>query len=52
MPIFSEIKKNEDPKTRKAREVIRKYKITSANDILSFKDELNQKMQVKARMER
>ena len=44
MLILSEIERNKDPKTRKARKVIRKYKITSANDIPSIKEELKQKM--------
>ena len=44
MLILSEIERNKDPKTRKARKVIRKYKITSANDIPSIKDELKQEM--------
>ena len=52
MSILSEIKRNKDPKTRKTRKVIRKYKITSANDIPSTKEELKQKMQVKAQRER
>ena len=30
MSILSEIERNKDPKTRKAKEVIRKYKITNA----------------------
>ena len=38
MSILSEIERNKDPKTRKARKVIRKYKITSANDIPSIKN--------------
>ena len=32
MSILSEIETNKDSKTRKARKVIRKYKITSPND--------------------
>ena len=52
MSILSEIKRNKDPKTRKTRKVIRKYKITSANDIPSTKEELKQQMQVKAQRER
>ena len=38
MSILSEIERSKDPKTRKARKVIRKYKITSANDIPSIKN--------------
>ena len=38
MSILSEIERNKDPKTRKARKAIRKYKITSANDIPSIKN--------------
>ena len=52
MSILSEIERNKDPKTRKARKVIRKYKITSTNDIRSIQEELKQKMQVKAQRER
>ena len=48
MSILSKIEGNKDPQTRKARKVIRKYKITSANDIPSIKKELKQKMKVKA----
>ena len=48
MSILSEIERNKDPKTRKARKVIRKYKIRSAIDIQSIKEELKQKIQVKA----
>ena len=47
MSILSEIERDKDPKTRKTRGVIRKYKITSANDIPSIKEELKQKMQIK-----
>ena len=36
MSILSEIEGNKDPKTRKARKVITKYKITSVNDIPSI----------------
>ena len=46
--MLSEIERNKDPNTRKARKVIRKYKITSANDIPSIKEELMQIMPVKA----
>ena len=48
MSILSEIERNKDPKTRKARKVIRKYKITKVIDIPSIKKELKQKVQVKA----
>ena len=40
MSILSEIERNKDPKTRKARKVIRKYKITRVIDIPSIKGEL------------
>ena len=40
MSILSEIERNKDPKTRKARKVIRKYKITNVIDIPSIKEEL------------
>ena len=50
--ILSEIERNKDPKTRKARNVIRKYKITNVIDIPSIKEELKQKIQVKAQRER
>ena len=36
MSILSEIERNKVPKTRKARKVIRKYKITNAVDIPSI----------------
>ena len=52
MSILSEIERNKDPKTRKARKVIRKYKITNGIDIPSIKEELKQKIQVKAQRER
>ena len=52
MSILSKIERNKDPKTRKARKVIRKYKITSAIDIPSIKEKLKQKIQVKAHRER
>ena len=52
MSIVSEIERNKDPKTRKARKVIRKYKITNGIDIPSIKEELKQKIQVKAQRER
>ena len=41
MQILSVIESNKDLKKRKAMKVIRKYKITSANDIPSIKEELN-----------
>ena len=47
MSIISEIERDKDQKTRKARGVIRKYKITNANDIPSIKEEPKQKMQIK-----
>ena len=52
MSIISEIEQNKDPKTKKARKLMRKYKITSVIDIPSIKKELKQKMQVKAQKER
>ena len=52
MSIISEIEQSKDPKTKKARKVMRKYKITSVIDIPSIKKELKQKMQVKAQKER
>ena len=52
MSILSEIERNKDPKTRKARNVIRKYKIRNAINILSIKEDLKQKIQVKAQRER
>ena len=36
MSILSETERNKVPKTRKARKVIRKYKITNAVDIPSI----------------
>ena len=48
MSVLSEIERNKDPKARKARNVIRKYKITNVINILSIKEELKQKIQVKA----
>ena len=48
MSILSEIERNKDPQTRKARKVIRKYKIRSVNDIPSIKQDLKQKLQVNA----
>ena len=52
MPIFSKLGRNKNLKTRKARKVIRKYKITNAIDIPSIKEELKQKIQVKAQRKR
>ena len=52
MSILSEIERSKAPKARKVKKVIRKYKITSANDISSIKEALKQKMQVKAQRER
>ena len=52
MLILSEIERNKDPKTRKARKVIRKYKITNVIDVPSIKEELKQKVEVKAQTER
>ena len=52
MSILSKIERNKDPKTRKARKLIGKYKITNAIDIPNIKEELKQKIQVKARRER
>ena len=52
MLVLSEIERNKDPKTRKARKVTRKYKITNAIDIPGMKQELKQKVQVKAQRER
>ena len=48
MSILSETERNKDLKRRKAKTVLRKYKITSADHIPSIKEELNSKMQVKA----
>ena len=52
MPILSEAERNKDLKRRKAKTVLRKYKITSADHIPSIKEELNSKMQVKAQRKR
>ena len=52
MSILSEIERTKDPKTRKARNVVRKYKITNVIDIPSIKEELKQKIQVKVQRER
>ena len=50
--ILSKIERNKDPNTRKARKVIRKYQIENVIDIPSIKEELKQKMEVKAMRER
>ena len=52
MSILSKIERKKDSKTRKVRKIIRKYKITSAIDIPSIKEELKQKIQVKGHRER
>ena len=52
MSILHKIERNKDPKTRKARKVRRKYKIPNFIDIPSIKEELKQKIQVKAQRER
>ena len=52
MLILSETERNKDLKRRKAKTVLRKYKITSADHIPSIKEELNSKMQVKAQRKR
>ena len=51
MSILSEIERNKDPKTRKARKVIRKYKILNVIDIPSIKEELKRKVQVRVQRE-
>ena len=51
MSILSEIERNKDPKTRKARKVIRKYKILNVIDIPSIKEELKQNVQVRVQRE-
>ena len=45
-------KKNKYPNTRKATKVVRTYKVPSAVDISSIKEELKQKIQVKLQRER
>ena len=50
--ILSEVERNKDSNTRKARNAIRKYKITDYIDIRSIKEELKQRIQAKAQMER
>ena len=52
MSILSEIERNKDPKNQKSQNVIREYKITIGIDIPSIKEELKQKIQVKAQRER
>ena len=42
MSILSEIERNKDPITRKAKKFIRKYKLTNVIDIPSIKEELKQ----------
>ena len=44
MSMLGEIEKNKEPKTRKARKVIRKYKIRNVIDIPSIKEQLKQKI--------
>ena len=51
MSILSGTERNKDPKTRKARKAIRKYKITNAINIPSIRAELEQEIQVKAQRE-
>ena len=52
MSILSEIEWNKDPKTRKARKVIRKYNITSANNIPNNKEKLKEKNARKTQREK
>ena len=40
MLILSKIKRNKDSKRRKARKIIRKYKVTNAIDIPNIKEKL------------
>ena len=49
VPKLSKIERNKDPKARKARDIIRKCKITGAIDIPSIKEELKQKYKQKHR---
>ena len=49
MSILSKIERN---KAKKARNVMKKYQITSTNGIPSIKKELKQKLKVKAQSER
>ena len=44
MSILSKTERNKDPKTREARKVIRKCKITGANEIPSIKEKTKQKL--------
>ena len=48
MSILIKIERNKYLKTRKTKKLMRKYKITSANDIPSIKEELKDKVKVKA----
>ena len=48
MSILIKIERNKYLKTRKTKKLMRKYKITSANDIPSIKEELKEKVKVKA----
>ena len=48
MLILIKIERNKYLKTRKTKKLMRKYKITSANDIPSIKEELKEKVKVKA----
>ena len=50
--ILREIERNKDPKTRKAKQFIRKYQMANAIDIPSIKEELKQTIQLKAQRER
>ena len=51
MSILGGTERNKDPKARKARKAIRKYKITNAINIPSIRAELEQEIQVKAQRE-
>ena len=44
--MLSKIKRNKDPKTRKDRKVIRKYRITNTIDIPSIKEDLHQNIKI------
>jgi len=46
--ILDELQKDNGKQSRKARKVIRKYKILSKEQIPTIKEELKQKLQVKA----
>ena len=48
MSILIKRERNKYLKTRKTKKLMRKYKITSANDIPSIKEELKEKVKVKA----